>query len=134
MGLFDTVRISADVASQWKLRCDECKEALGPDLSWQTKSLNPAMMNYYLRHGEGSIRLYRLDPPTNIAGRENEEGVLPAAYEPSDRRQRFMGELPHQWLHIYSTCACGKFVDRWLKFTDGLAVEIREQSPDATEF
>jgi hypothetical protein len=54
---------------------------------------------------------------------------LPGAYLPENRRQRFMGELPHQWVEIYARCACGESVERHVKFSDGVAVEVRLEAP-----
>ena len=44
---------------------------------------------------------------------------LPEAYRPENRRQRFMGELPHQWVEIHTRCALGEYVERHVKFSDG---------------
>ena len=46
-----------------------------------------------------------------------------------ERRQRFMGELPHQWVEIYRNCECQAWVDHWLKFCDGIGDEIRSEPP-----
>jgi hypothetical protein len=40
---------------------------------------------------------------------------LPEAYLPENRRQRFMGELPHQWVEIHEGCECGAWVEHWIK-------------------
>jgi hypothetical protein len=40
-----------------------------------------------------------------------------------------MGELPHQWVEIYRSCECGEFVEYWIKFCDGIAVEARPEPP-----
>ena len=53
-----------------------------------------------------------------------------------------MGELPHQWVEIYHSCECGEFIEYWIKFSDGIAVECRVKQPalgqdffeNATEF
>lgn len=109
------------------------------DFEWQTKSLDRCLFSYFLRHDDnGAITLYLLDSPSDrrfwrawteqeIAASErlaqNErnrlfrqekklgEGCfLPEAYLPQHRRQRFMGELPHQWVEIHGTCACKEYV------------------------
>jgi hypothetical protein len=54
---------------------------------------------------------------------------LPEAYRPENRKQRFMGELPHQWVEIHGSCACGAAVERWVKFSDGIAVDSRVEPP-----
>jgi hypothetical protein len=52
---------------------------------------------------------------------------LPEAYWPENRRQRDMGELPHQWVEIYTSCpSCQTLVELSIKFTDG-KVESFEQ-------
>src|SRR3989454_11934864 len=104
--------------------------------------LSPA---YFLRHDESSaVRLYLLDRPSDrrfwrpwtkqeieaservasepraifepLTKKAGEGCFLPDAYRPEHRRQRFMGELPHQWMEIYGTCECGQFVEWWIKF------------------
>jgi hypothetical protein len=115
------------------------------------------MRSYFLRYGEGSaIRLYLLDRPSGrrfwraftaeeiadsertAAGRRGlsawkkkpgEGHFLPEAFLPKHRRQRFMGELPHQWVEIYHSCECREFIEYWIKFSDGIAVECRTQQP-----
>lgn len=158
MGLFDTIYVNRDVASVFDLRCEDCGEAPTSDCQWQTKSLSPCMFSYVLRHdAAGVIRLYLLDRPSDrrfwrawtdeeIAESEAEaskggpfsqlfmkqrgEGrFLADAFLPENRRQRFMGELPHQWVEIYATCACGSSIERWMKFSDGMAIECRGTPP-----
>lgn len=159
MGTFDTIHVSNAVAADWHLNCRTCKRLLNTDCEWQTKSLDRCLLSYLLRHDDnGAIRLYLLDCPSDrrfwrawteqeIAASErlaqNErnrlfrlwekklgEGCfLPEAYLPQHRRQRFMGELPHQWMEIHSTCACKEYVQYWIKFSDGIAVEHRSESP-----
>jgi hypothetical protein len=116
------------------------------------------MYSYFLRYDdEGSIRLYLLDRPSDgrfwrpWTEQEIQEGermaaegkgvltlwlrkpregcFLPEAYLRQNRRQRFMGELPHQWVEIYRGCECGEFVEYWIKFCDGIAVEARPVPP-----
>jgi hypothetical protein len=155
MGLFDAIRVSSDVAAEWKLECPRCRRAVSAAAEWQTKSLDPAMCAYLLRHGEGGVRLYLLDPPDDrrfwrpwtreeieesrrdrrFGGlwekREGEGEFLPEAYEPQHRRQRSLGELPHQWVEIYTSCACSRdaWIARWIKFTDGAATDVRQEAP-----
>ena len=38
-------------------------------------------------------------------------------------------ELPHQWVEIHARCACGEYVERHVKFSDGVAVEVRPEPP-----
>lgn len=67
---------------------------------------------------------------------------LPEAFLPEHRRQRFMGELPHQWVEIYHSCECSEFIQYWIKFSDGIAIECGTKQPalgqgffdDASEF
>ena len=126
MGLIDTVYVSQDVATAFDLRCSPCGQAPPQDSGWQTKSLDPCMSSYALR------RLRR----------RGEGHFLPEAFLPQNRRQRFMGELPHQWIEIYVSCECGSLIERWIKFSDGVAVECRAAPPrhepglfdDAVEF
>ncbi len=158
MGLFDTVYISSDVAAAWQLHCRACGCPPGADLEWQTKSLDPCMYSYFLRHDEsGAIRLYLLDRPSDrrfwrpwteqeikeskrmaaarggtftLWKKEAGEGCfLPEAFLPQHRRHRFMGELPHQWVEIYSSCDCGTAAEYWIKFCDGVATEYRSEPP-----
>jgi hypothetical protein len=157
MGMFDTVFVSREVLSGRPFDCPACGRVPGPDAEWQTKSLNAAMDSYVLRHDDGgAIRLYLLDRPSDrrlwrpwteeeIAASERDaargglfalwrkkpgEGCfLPEAYLPENRRQRFMGELPHQWVEIHVRCACGEYVERHVKFSDGVAVEVRPKPP-----
>jgi hypothetical protein len=158
MGLFDTVYMSSDVATAWQLRCGTCGRPPRADFEWQTKSLDPCMHSYFLRYDEsGAMRLYLLDRPSDrrfwrswttqeieesermAAGesgipalwrRKAGEGrFLPDAYLPQHRRQRFMGELPHQWLEIHGTCECGEPAEYWIKFCDGVATECRSEPP-----
>ena len=157
MGLFDTVYVSEDVAAQFQLPCTRCGQAPPVNHEWQTKSLDPCMFSYGLRHDEaGAVRLYLLDRPSDrrfwrawtdeetaesearaergglaalFAKRRGEGHFLPDAFLPGNRRQRFMGELPHQWVEIYASCACGSLIERWVKFCDGIAVECRTAQP-----
>ena len=171
MGLYDTVYVSGDIAAAWSLHCAKCDRTSKPDVQWQTKAFDPCMNSYFLRHDEsGAIRLYLLDRPSDrrlwraftaeeIAESERiatertglfapwkkkpgEGYFLPEAFLPQHRRQRFMGELPHQWVEIYHSCECGEFMEYWIKFSDGIAVERRMKQPalgqdffeDACEF
>ena len=153
MGLIDTVYVNEDVGAAFGLRCAQCGQAPPPDSGWQTKSLDPCMSSYVLRHDEtGAARLYLLDRPSDrrfwrawteaeiaeseaqarrgglaalLAKRQGDGHFLPEAFLPQNRRQRFMGELPHQWLGMYAACPCGSSIERWIKFSDGIAVECR---------
>ena len=157
MGLFDTVYISRDVAASWDLRCPKCGQRPGENQDWQTKALDPCLCDYFLRRDDaGAIRLYLLDRPSDRrfwrpwTEQEIEESESdakrdklfahwikkkgggcfePEAYFPQNRRQRSRGELPHQWVEIYDTCECGEFIEYWIKFSDGIAVEVRSQEP-----
>jgi hypothetical protein len=157
MGLFDTVYVTDDVAATLDLRCAQCGQSPPPDSGWQTKSLDPCLSSYLLRRDEaGAVRLYLLDRPSDrrfwrawtdeeIAESEadaqrgglaalwvkqrGEGQFLPEAFLPRNRRHRFMGELPHQWVEIYTSCACGFFIERWIKFSDGLALDCRTAAP-----
>ena len=157
MGLFDTVYVSEDVGARFELRCAQCGQAPPPNYEWQTKSLDPCMFSYVLRHDEaGAVRLYLLDRPSDrrfwrawtdeeiaesearsgrgglaalFVKRQGEGHFLPEAFLPGNRRQRFMGELPHQWVEIYASCVCGSPIERWIKFCDGIAVECRTAQP-----
>jgi hypothetical protein len=42
---------------------------------------------------------------------------------------RFMGELPHHWVGIHNRCQCGEWAEHWIKFTDGIATEVRSEPP-----
>ena len=140
------------------MHCRTCKRLLNTDFEWQTKSLERCLFSYFLRRDDHSaIRLFLLDRPSDrhfwrpwteqeIAESERfaiEQGqlftplkrkvgeghFLPEAYLPQHRRRRFMGELPHQWLEIHNTCACKEYVQYWIKFSDGIAVAHRAESP-----
>jgi hypothetical protein len=66
VGLFDTVYVSGDVGAAWQLQCDACVSPCRTDFEWQTKSLQPGMNSYVLRHDDtGAIRLYLLDCPSD---------------------------------------------------------------------
>ena len=158
MGLFDTVYVSSDVAATWHLHCRACGRAPGEKFGWQTRSLESCMHSYFLRHDEsGAVRLYLLDRPSDrrywrpwtkqeieaservasepraifepLTKKAGEGCFLPDAYRPEHRRQRFMGELPLQWMEIYGTCECGQFVEWWIKFCDGVASEFCSEPP-----
>ena len=157
MGLFDTVYVSEDVAAGFALRCAQCGQAPPANYEWQTKSLDPCMFSYVLRHDEpGVVRLYLLDRPSDrrfwrawtdeeiaesetqsrrsrlaalLVKRRGDGHFLPEAFLPPNRRQRFMGELPHQWVEIYASCPCGSSIERWIKFCDGIAVECQTEQP-----
>jgi hypothetical protein len=159
MGMYDTVYVSSDVAAAWSLRCAKCQRAPKADVQWQTKAFEPCMHSYFLRYDEaGAIRLYLLDRPSArrfwrefspeeiaeskrigaergglFAAWEKKPGdgyFLPEAFLPEYRRQRFMGELPHQWAEIYHSCECSQFIDYWIKFSDGIALECRTKQPE----
>ena len=170
MGLSDTVYVSEDVGAAFGLGCAQCGWVPPPDSGWQTKSLDPCMSSYVLRRDKaGAIRLYLLDRPSDrrfwspwtdeevaeseaharrgglaalFLRRRGEGHFVPEAFLPQNRRQRFMGELPHQWVEIYVSCECGSLIERWIKFSDGVAVECRAAPPrhepgffdDAVEF
>lgn len=157
MGLFDTVHVSADAVAALGLNCAHCGQVPSHEESWQTKSLDAAMNDYVLRHDEGKvIRLFQMDEPqgrkhwrpwtaeeiaeNNQAAqrgrlftlrpkREGEGTYLPEAYLPENRRQRFMGELPHQWVELYCSCSCGALIESRIKFCDGAAGESRNSPP-----
>jgi len=157
MGLYDTVYVSEDVAAVFTLHCPKCGQAPAPDSEWQTKSLDEGMASYVLRRDEaGVVRLYLLDRPSDrrfwrawtdeeiaeseaqaqrgglaalLVKRSGEGHFLPEAFLPRNRRHRFMGELPHQWVEIYMSCRCGAFIERWIKFSDGVAGESRAAPP-----
>lgn len=157
MGLIDTAYVSEDVAAGFELRCAQCGQAPPTDYGWQTKSLDPCMFSYVLRHDEArAVRLYLLDRPSDrrfwrawtdeeiaesetqsrrgglaalLMKRRGDGYFLPEAFLPGNRRQRFMGELPHQWIEIYASCGCGSSIERWIKFCDGIAVEYRTAPP-----
>ena len=157
MGLYDTVYVSDDVVAVWNLRCPACGSVPSGDTEWQTRSLPSEMVSYFLRRDEaGAIRLYLLDRPSDErfwhawteeeifeSERDAKRGgvfalmqrirgdghYLPEAYLPQHRRERFMGELPHQWVEIHASCACGGYLDSWIKFCDGIATAVRAESP-----
>jgi hypothetical protein len=157
MGMFDTVYVSREVLGAFPFACRACRRVPEPGDEWQTKSLQSGMDSYFLRNDEeGAVRLYLLDRPSDrrfwrawtdeeIAESERQaergglsalwrkkhgEGCfLPEAYRPENRRQRFMGELPHQWVEIYTHCTCGQWLERHVKFSDGVALEVRSEPP-----
>jgi hypothetical protein len=157
MGLFDTIYVSGDVLAAWRFECRACGRVPPTDHDWQTKSLQPCMCSYYLRHDDGgAVRLYLLDRPSSrrfwrpwtaeeIAESERSAGrgplpallrkkagegcFLPEAFLPENRRQRFMGELPHQWVALCGRCECGEWAEHWIKFSDGVGVERRSERP-----
>ena len=155
MGMSDTVHVSREVLAAFAFGCRACGRVPEPEAEWQTKSLQRCMDSYFLRHDDtGTVRLYLLDRPSDrrfwrpwteeeIADSERDAGrgalfallrkksgegcFLPEAYRPENRRQRFMGELPHQWVEIHARCTCGEYVERNVKFSDGVAVEVRSE-------
>jgi hypothetical protein len=158
MGMFDHVYVSAEAVAALPLSCQKCGRHPSAESDWQTKSLSSCMDSYFLRHDDdGAVRLYLLDPPSDRhfwhqwtdeeiaeSERASERGsvsaaffrkragegcFLPEAFLPLNRRQRFMGELPHQWVEIYHTCECGEWVERWIKFSDGVVNEVRSERP-----
>jgi hypothetical protein len=158
MGLFDEVYVSSDAVAAWRLSCPACGVPPDTTLQWQTKSFSPCMCSYLIRHdAHGAVRLYSLDRPSDRrfwrewtedeiaeSEREAKEGNrwamllrkeagagtwLPEAFLPENRRQRFMGELPHQWVEIYAQCECGEHFEYWIKFSDGVATEARREAP-----
>ena len=150
MGLIDTVYVSEEVSARFQLRCTRCGQTPPANHEWQTKSLDPCMFSYVLRHDDaGAVRLYLLDRPSDrlywrawtdeeilesetragrgglatlFVKRRGEGRFLPDAFLPGNRRQRFMGELPHQWVEIYASCTCRCLIECWVKFCDGIAV------------
>jgi hypothetical protein len=157
MGLFDTVYVSCEVLAAHPFACRACGRVPVSEAEWQTKSLPSCMDSYVLRRDEsGAVRLYLLDRPSDRrfwrpwtdaeieqSERDAERGglfalwrkkpgegcYLPEAYRPENRRQRFMGELPHQWVEISTRCPCGEYVTRHIKFSDGIAAEVRFEEP-----
>jgi hypothetical protein len=156
--MYDTVYLSSDVTAAWNLHCVKCHRTPKPDVQWQTKAFEACMDSYFLRYDEGgAIRLYLLDRPSGLrfwraftaeeiaeservaaergelfAAWKKERGdgyFLAEAFLPEHRRQRFMGELPHQWVDIYDSCECGEFVRYWIKFSDGIAVACTTKQP-----
>lgn len=117
------------------------------------------MDSYYLRSDtQGDVRLYKLGDPSKRYWRpyteaEQEEmrvrhrGGLgehlvdhwierghfeDAAFLPENREQYSMGDLPHQWVNLYTQCRacfgggdheCNGWVEFDLKFTDGVVRE-----------
>lgn len=181
MGMFDHVYIEPNVIEQHDIKCICCgKLALG--LEWQTKDVDyPSMDSYYLaRDKEWNLRLYKLDEPSDKRfwheytdeeieknNKENEGRKLfkdlfnrkkgdgywkEEAFLPKHRRQRSMGELPHQYVRVYTHCRCCDenyrtdegFIaipggtDYWkkhsidlnIKFTDGVAVSIERKEEE----
>lgn len=158
MGMYDSVYVSDDVTVQWGLKCDACGRAPSSHLEWQTKSLDPCMDSFLLRQDEnGSVRLYLLDAPSDrrywrawtdeqveesrrqpvresriiaLHTKVRGEGYfLPEAYLPENRRQRFMGELPHQWVELRAECPCGEALACSIKFTNGVATASESDRP-----
>lgn len=158
MGMYDTVYVSSDVAVAWKLHCMKCHCTPKSDVQWQTKALDPCMRSYFLRYDEaGAIRFYLLSRPSarrfwraftaeeiaesqriaaergglfSVLKKKTGDGYfLPEAFLPEHRKQRFMGELPHQWVEIHHSCECSEFVEYWIKFCDGIAVECGTKQP-----
>lgn len=155
--MFDTIYVSDAVASAWGLRCRTCGRVPAAATEGQTKSLDSSLYTYFVRYdASDAVRLYLLDRPSDrrhwrpwteeeIAESERlaERGglfsfwrkksgegcFLPEAYLPENRRQRFMGELPHQWVEIHARCACGEFMEHWIKFCEGVATDARSEAP-----
>jgi hypothetical protein len=157
MEMFDTVYVCREVLGAFPFACSACGRVPEPEVEWQTKSLKRCMDSYFLRlDARGAARLYLLDRPSDRrfwrpwteeevaeSERDAQRGglyalwrkkpgqgcFLPEAYRPENRRQRFMGELPHQWVEIHARCTCGEPVERHVKLSDGIADEVRSEPP-----
>jgi hypothetical protein len=128
MGMYDTVYVSSDVAAAWRLQCRACGRRLYLLDRPSDRRFWHAWTNEEIEESE------RMSAETDgvfaLGEKKRGEGCfLPEAYLPEQRRQRFMGELPHQWVELYGGCECGEFIERWIKFTDGVATDCRSERP-----
>lgn len=145
MGLFDTILISDEIEKSFKKQFKKFPKKI----DWQTKDLSNFMDHYILKKDDkDNIRLYLMDTPSIEDAVSKKFWVLytqeeidaskgkffkikpgdgyfkEEAFDPINRKHRFMGDMPHQIINIYS---CGGN-DFWmdLKFTDGMLVAVRE--------
>lgn len=153
MGMFDTVIVDKSLAKEINLECKKCNTLLD---DFQTKSLHNAMEDYFLTKEGENIKLKYLDSPSEKAfwheytedeieeynkdmlnsrfaslfTRKKGDGYFTKeAFLPKNRKQRDMGEMPHQWVEVYTSCPhCSTHneyvgLEVHLKFTDGVLKE-----------
>lgn len=146
MGMFDTIKVSSELAKVLQLNCSSCGKQL-TDL--QTKDFSCNMDDYHLKLDESDcLRLYKLDRPDKaVWWRDyNDEELaeskakaeklgwglppvtgewLPGAWLPENRKNRFMGEWPHGTIDAYDWCEdCKELTTFDLTFVDGVCTSI----------
>ena len=148
MGLFDTIKVSAELAKLLQFNCVHCGKAL---VDLQTKDFSCNMEDYHLKlDAEKCIRLYKLDwPDKAIWWRDYNEGELeasrkkcadlpwgpipgdtgkwiPGTWLPENRNNRFMGAWPHEAVDAYDWCSKCKVLTTFdFVFFNGVCVEVR---------
>lgn len=164
MGLYDTLYINKNILEKYEIRCKTCGKYPKEDFQTKDLEccMYYYYLRYEDENNPLVARLYKLDPPSdkrfwhewtdkeieeynNIPNETNrfkflfkrEKGGghwLDEAFLPQNRRQRSMGELPHQYIETYSHCSTCKDKNDWtvgwveisIKFTDGIVEDIRQ--------
>jgi len=165
MGMFDTIYIDDEIVN--KLNESFKDDSLPVGVDWQTKDLDSCMRAYFLKKDNNTCKLFRLEEPdekdplcapfwTEYTNEENEahnskedkflwlrrqkgDGIFSSdAYLPRNRRQRNMGELPHQIISVYNSFTeeddsgyelkeKRTWIEFDLKFTDGVLVGVKRR-------
>jgi hypothetical protein len=147
MGLFDEIFINPDIINFYSFKCFKCNSFL-TNYKFQSKCLDSSMNDYYLNYNNNrDPKLFKLDGPSdkkywhnytneeikewnNFSGkffpkRKKGDGHWTTeAFWPKNRKNRDMGQLPHQWMYIYVVCSCDNFCEFKLKFTDGILKKV----------
>lgn len=138
MGLFDTVHTNKN---DTRFFCDKCKNL---ECSFQTKSFDPAMDDYYIEDNS----LYSLCEPKKEFWVEYSQKELDDfaskvsnswfnklmsfqkgyyredAYFIENRDKILVNDI-HGWINIYTACKqCESWIEFKLKFTDGVLKEV----------
>jgi hypothetical protein len=152
MGLYDSIYIEASIIE--KLNTFFTDDVLPFDHDWQTKCLYNDMSGYFLKTAESGIKLFYiipLDPKDDYCKKwwheytdqeieeinkngkgkflflEKEKGdgyFHEDAFKPDNRKLKDMGELPHQFVTIYTSAPTDlgtreKWFELDIKFTNG---------------
>jgi len=114
MGLFDEIYVDNKVLHDHQIQCSACGIQRQ---DFQTKSLDSALERYYLHYTDiGQIKLHFMDCKDQMMDIDEDNGFTIKEIEP---------EWPHQWLVFYASCECGQWNEWKVKFTDGVAQQIK---------
>lgn len=156
MGMFDYMHIAPSVIRDCGLKCPTCSHlASSTGWQTKDLDCVMALYSLD-RDNTNTLRLFKVDPPeqqywveytveeifeynktvqTPWLMRKPGDGYFTEeGWKIENRRKRSMGELPHQILNTYLVCEiCRpsfKWPDAWIdveiKFTDGIAVDIKQ--------